>query len=208
MTTSTTFENLPRWLARHVRNPALLRRVETRYTKLYFDRPRYDHPRLQWHIDFNILPALALYLVLQEDGVTPEQARSEVARVMQASIIEENRLRMAIIKRLPFAFGLLRRAVRRTMAREFPEPGFSCDWVENTPQRIAFTMTRCLYLNTLARYGAPELTPAFCANDDAQFGLLEPVIHFRRTRTLGTGAPACDFCFMPGSSSRTSPSSN
>jgi hypothetical protein len=208
MVTSTTFENLPRWLTRQVTNPAMLRRIEARFDKLYLDRPRYDHPKLQWHIEANILPGLALYQVLLEDGLTLEEARDEVMRVMRASFVEENRFRMGLIKHLPFGFGLLRRLVKRTMKHDFPEPGFSTVWVENSPDRIAFYMTRCLYLNTLTHYGAPELTPAFCANDDAEFALLEPAIHFERAGTLGKGAPACDFCFKPGSTSQTSPSLN
>jgi hypothetical protein len=203
MTTSRMFENLPRWLTRQVTNPALLRRIEARYDKLYLTRPRYEHPKLKWHVEANILPGLALYQVLLEDGLTSEEAQHEVTRVMQASSVEDNRLRMALIRHLPF--GLLRRLVKRKMAHDFPAPGFQTVWIENSPDRIAFKMTCCLYLNTLTHYSAPELTPAFCANDDAEFALLEPAIRFERAGTLGKGAPACDFCFRPGSKSRTTP---
>jgi hypothetical protein len=204
MVTSTTFENLPRWLTRQITNPAMLRQIEAHYDKLYLNRPRCEHPKLQWHLEANILPALALYRVLLEDGLTAEAARDQVMRVMQASLVEENRFRMALLRHLPF--GLVRRIVKRTLKHDFPEPGFSVVWVEDSPDRLAFCMTHCLYLDTLAYYGALELLPAFCTNHDAEYGLLEPGIHFERAGTAG--APACNFCFRPGSTAQTSPSLN
>ena len=44
--------------------------------------------------------------------------------------------------------------------------------------------------------GCPELCPLYCENDDIAFAGLAPKITFRRTGTLASGAPCCDFHFL------------
>jgi hypothetical protein len=56
-------------------------------------------------------------------------------------------------------------------------------------------MTRCLYVNTLTAYGAPELTPVFCKLDEVWGAALEPKVIFERPRLLSRGDSGCEFCY-------------
>lgn len=155
---------------------------------------------MQTHIEVNILPALAFYQVLVDDGLSDEMAQEHLRRFYGQKTRVENKLKTSVFHWLPrrFGFRLLRWITRRSMNQTFNEPGFSFTWLENTPDKIAFYMTRCLYYNVLTAYGAAQLTPIFCELDDVMFGMMEPAIHFVRTGTIGRGSSVCDFCWMIG----------
>ena len=75
----------------------------------------------------------------------------------------------------------------------FPAAGFDIDYLEKSEDRIAFDIKGCYYLKTLRHYGIPELTPVFCAADEALAELFPPSIVFERTQTLGKWGELCDF---------------
>ncbi|HEY6073367.1 MAG TPA: L-2-amino-thiazoline-4-carboxylic acid hydrolase, partial [Anaerolineales bacterium] len=80
-----------------------------------------------------------------------------------------------------------------SIMRSYPTEGWDFAYLENSEDRIAFTATRCFYLNTLTKYGAPELTASFCKTDDAMAEAFPPSIRFIRPHTLGRGDALCDF---------------
>lgn len=94
-------------------------------------------------------------------------------------------------------YPLVRRVIPRQM-RLFPSSGWQIEWVENSRRRVAFNIRRCFYLDVLTRYGAPELTPAFCDLDNIPGEMLKPNVVFERKSTLGRGAACCDFCYRNG----------
>ena len=87
------------------------------------------------------------------------------------------------------------------MQRSYPKEGWTTEWVADDEQRLAFNIRRCLYVDTLTAYGAPELMSHICAFDDWMFETLPPTIAWERTTTLGRGGDRCDFCWR-----RVSPS--
>jgi hypothetical protein len=174
----------------------LVARAQARYDELYSQRPRFAHPALRWHLTFQILPGLALYQTLRENaaqrGATPEQALAETGAVLKRLDVLAPWLRR--LRWLPWAPALFWLTFQPTLAL-FPASGWDLRIEENRPRRIAFTIYRCFYLDTLTAYGAPELTAHYCALDDIAYAALPPSIRWERTTTLGRGGPSCDFCY-------------
>jgi hypothetical protein len=123
---------------------------------------------------------------------------NETEQVLTALANQRMTRWMKLLARLPGMFWLLRRLTERAMRTQYVEPGFAFHWVENSPRQLAFTMTRCLYHNTLTAYGASELTPVFCHLDDVWAAALAPKVIFERPHTIGRGGSACDFCYRCG----------
>ena len=94
---------------------------------------------------------------------------------------------------LPGPFAVFRGMVLRVVRLGFPREGWDIEPAEDREDCIAFNIRRCIYLDSLTSYGAPELTPVYCAGDDKLFGALPPSITWERTMTLGRGHDYCDF---------------
>ncbi len=173
--------------------------IQQRYAALLEQQPQPEHPALRWHLVENILPGLALYqtLLQEHDGDRPATL-AEVDEALRGWTLHQSRLMLAPAQLLPDAFPLFRKVFNRYM-QAFPAAGWDFDFVENSPERIAFNGTRCFYLQTLTAYGAPELTPAFCKTDEVMAELFPPSIRFVRTQTLGRGDAVCDFQYCHGS---------
>jgi len=175
---------------------ALIDKLQRRYEELYDTRPHYAHPALRKHLEQNILPALALYQVLQIDMGDQAAALAEVETLLHASAVRSGlRQIIAAVKYVPEPFRLLRPVVRAAMRFGFPAAGWETEWIEDSDQRMAFNIHRCFYLNTLTAYGAPELTRLFCQMDDVVYEALPASIRWERAGTLGRGNEQCDFCY-------------
>ncbi|HEX2908642.1 MAG TPA: L-2-amino-thiazoline-4-carboxylic acid hydrolase, partial [Phototrophicaceae bacterium] len=149
------------------------------------------------HLENNILLGLALYRALQADGQSSTDAYTETRDYLAATAQQQaNRIR-AFKRFLPkrFRYPVVRWFVRQQMHTLFPADGWDWTWLEDSPRRMAFDGTRCLYLDTLRAYGAAELIPAFCNTDDVMGKGMEPEVVFERQYTLGRGDDHCDFCF-------------
>jgi hypothetical protein len=167
--------------------------VLARYRKLYssFDLP--ENPALKRHLVEGILPGLAFYQVLRENGETPESA---VAYIDQAFVylFSENITKMKRLGRLPFIYPILRLVIKPAM-RQYPPAGWDLEWLQNDSAAVRFNMKSCFYFDTLSRLGAPELTACFCRVDDLIYGDMSPAIRWQRTKTIARGNELCDFCF-------------
>lgn len=60
---------------------------------------------------------------------------------------------------------------------------------------LAFTVTRCRFVELLAAIGESHLAPIFCEVDAHYFADRTQPIRLGRTTTLATGGPTCDFRF-------------
>ncbi len=70
--------------------------------------------------------------------------------------------------------------------------------IEDTPRVLAFNITYCAWHEVSKAFGDPYLCyPSTCYGDDAYIGksLAGSGCRWKRTGTLATGAPVCDFVF-------------
>ena len=73
------------------------------------------------------------------------------------------------------------------------------DVLENSPQKLAFNVTRCRYAEMYQALGIPELGSVFSCNRD--FALIDGFnseASLTRTQTIMQGAPFCDFRYTFG----------
>ncbi len=191
--TTATLHNPFRRAISQVSGPTMTTRVAQRFASLYAAHALPASRRLRWHLQNQILPGLALYQLLREDGLSQDAALDKIAQTFVLAAAHDRR-QMKLIGRLPFAYPLLRLVIKPAM-HPYPPSGWAIEWVENSPQAVRFNMKSCFYHDTLAAYGAPELTASFCAGDDFVYGEMSPHIQWQRTQTIGRGAELCDFCF-------------
>ncbi|GBC59772.1 2-amino-thiazoline-4-carboxylic acid hydrolase [Desulfonema ishimotonii] len=84
------------------------------------------------------------------------------------------------------------------VVREFwsQENALAIDFREETPERLAFNVTRCRYAEQYEEMGVRELGFCLSCNRDAAFAQgFNPAMTMRRTQTIMEGAPFCDFRF-------------
>ena len=178
-----------------VKAALLAARVQARYHELYAQRPRFRHPALRRHLEEGVLPALALYQTLREEGDDQEAALATIDRILTPVVERSGRRRLVkLMGHMPDPFAILRMANRRAMKRVYPPEGWRFEWVEDSDRCIAYDARECFYVNVLTAYGAPELTAHLCVADDLLFGDL-PGVDWGRTKTLARGDDRCDFRF-------------
>lgn len=134
-----------------------------------------------------ILPRTAVYTVLKRRGLDAEKLMEKYIREVQGPVMHD---RYAGLEWIPHFFSIFRWAFRRKTASSdawdstFAAEGDSFD----------LTIRKCLWHDTCAACGCPEVCRFFCECDNYSFGDLKKV-GFRRTQTLGTGGDCCDFHF-------------
>ncbi len=170
----------------------LAARAQARYEELYDGRSRPASRALRFHLERGILPGLAMYQTLLEDGAGQDEALAEMDELLRP-VVSGVRSVMSLLGRFPDPFGAFRRIEPWVVRLGFPVGPWEMEPLENSSDCVAFDVHRCFYLDTLTEYGAPELTAVFCAPDDFVFAALPPSIRWERTGTLGRGQDRCDF---------------
>lgn len=153
-----------------------------------------DQQALRLHLALLVLPGAAVFTALREDGRTTEEAVAAVTRAM-LSVARVPSQAYRVLMRSERARHVYMRYLEPAVGGIFPSPGWEITWVERSPHRIAFDVTRCFTLDTLRGLDAAPVAPAYCAVDGAVNASLSPRLQWSRTGTLATGAPRCDFCF-------------
>ena len=171
------------------------KQVVARYQNLFEKYELPKHPALQWHWIEGILPGLAFYKVLRENGESQESALAVIDQAFDV-LFSDNFAKMKKLGRLRFIYPFLRKFIKPAM-RRYPPEGWKIDWLQNDRNAIRFDMKSCFYFDTFSKYGAPELTASFCRVDDLTYDNMSPHIKWQRLKTIGRGETYCDFYFLP-----------
>jgi hypothetical protein len=174
-------------------DPQFAQDVKTAYDRLADRVPWPTRTALQIDLAFLVLPGAALYTALLEHRRTSRNA-AETVSVTLTTMAAPHRRRARLLTRYEPGRRLFMAVARRSLWA-FPSPGWEATWVERSPRRVAFDMTRCFNLDMLRRLDAAAIAPAYCAVDDVVYADLCPQLKWERTGTLATGATHCDFCF-------------
>jgi hypothetical protein len=178
------------------RTKVIFSQVKARYLSLLDQRQLPRDPVLRFHEVRYILPGLALYRVLlQEYDGDVQAAMTDVEEVVRLTILDQTRLLFSPLKWPRRPFPLFRRGFELVM-KAFPSPAWKFEYLEKSPQRVAFNITRCFYFDVLTQLGTPELTRVFCRADDAMAEHFPPEIQFKRNTTIGKGGEFCDFQYI------------
>jgi hypothetical protein len=172
---------------------AHLEQFRTIYWNLYQHRQIPKNRILRIHLDQAILPVLAFYQVLLPiNNGDKQKTIQEIEGVVRTWILKTTRYFISPLRFFSHPFRIFRPGFEIVM-KLFPAAGFDIDYLEKSEDRVAFDIKGCFFFQTLTHYGIPELTPVFCAADEAMAELFPPSICFQRTQTLGRGGACCDF---------------
>ena len=183
------------WLrAGRLSEPGLRSRTHASYDRMAEVAPWPDQHALRLHLALSVLPGAAVYTALREGGWSSKDAVDAVTRAMLAvSQVPNQAQRLLMLS--DRGRRLFLRYLGPAVGAIFPAPGWRVTWVERSPQRIAFNITRCYTLDALRRLDAAPVATAYCAVDQAINASLSPRMRFSRTGTLAAGGSRCDFCF-------------
>lgn len=151
------------------------------------------------------VPTLALYQIVREQGVEQAEAVAALDALIQAAyrVRLASPLARAVATRL-FRLPVVRNSIVRAVERAREPGGFVMRRVEapDADTLVALDVERCPLAELFARHGAPEIGPLICKIDDL---MAEAVagIELRRTGTIASGAPRCDFRYRRAPSTAT-----
>lgn len=138
-----------------------------------------------------ILPRIALYKCLLNEGFSEEEAYAWIQKYMLEKIAAPKHASTAKMEAVPGFYALYSRIFLKIMR--------GTDLQENVQKRgkdfFDVTITKCLWHTACVENGCPELCRLFCDVDDVTYGGLRKM-GFTRTQTLGYGGNCCDFHFF------------
>lgn len=137
-----------------------------------------------------ILPCVALYKTLLQEGFSEEDTTAYLKKYMFTIVGANMHSSMSKMERIPGFFFLYSSIFRKVMR--------TSDLHESTQShtRDSFdvTITKCLWHTACVENNCPKLCHIFCDADNVTYGGLKKLA-FSRTKTLGWGEDYCDFHF-------------
>lgn len=171
----------------------LIIQFRSNYREFYNQRRSPQNIILRIHLEQAILPVLAFYQVLLPlNNGNQETTIDEITQVVREWVVRLTKGPLIALRFFPQPFSLFKPGFNLVMML-FPTAGFEIDYLEKSNNRISYNITRCFFLDAFNRYSLPELTPVFCAADEAMAEFFPQSIQFQRTQTLGKGGNLCDF---------------
>lgn len=137
-----------------------------------------------------ILPRIALYKVLVNDGFSEEDVYKHMQKYMIDIVAKQKHLSMVKMEKIPGFYSIYSKiflkVVRTTDLWESEQ--------KNDKNSFDVTMKKCLWHTACVENGCADLCHLFCDVDNVTYGDLRK-LGFSRTKTLGYGADCCDFHF-------------
>lgn len=149
---------------------------------------------IRWHMDKNMLPAIAIYQTFKQFDSTCEKAYEYTDEVLQIFRLK-NQKRNEWIGKLPFGYSAFKLFCRSVISKQYPKQGWDIQWVQSNEKEVCFHMKSCIYVETTQKNGCPEMCSLFCKNDDIVLAGYRPAIIFERNETIAYGNNKCDFHF-------------
>lgn len=138
-----------------------------------------------------ILPRIALYKVLLNEGSPVEDAYGYMRKYMLEKVAAQKHASMLKMEKVPGFYALYSKIFLKIMRKT--------DLQESEQRRdkssFVVTIRKCLWHTACVEHGCPELCRLFCDVDNVTYGGLTK-IGFSRAQTLGYGGDCCDFHFF------------
>lgn len=149
---------------------------------------------IRWHMNTNMLPAIAIYLTFKKFGTTADKAYEYTDEVLQIARLKGQK-KNKLIGKLPFGYLCFKMFCKLIISKQYPQQGWDVQWIRYDRNEIHFNMKSCIYFETTKKYNCTEMCPLFCANDDVTLSGYMPAIVFERSQTITRGQDKCDFHF-------------
>ncbi len=138
-----------------------------------------------------IMPRIALYQVLQEEGI-PKEETYDIVKTYMVDIVSANMVKkFRKFDKIPFVYHLLKKNIQNNLLKS---GNWEATTVSEDKNSFAMDVHKCLWYDATVENNCPELCRAFCECDDILFGAFSKV-DFYREGSLGMEADKCDFKF-------------
>ncbi len=138
-----------------------------------------------------IMPRIALYQVLQEDGISQEEAYA-ILKTYMVDVVSANMVKkFSLINKLPFVYQLLKNNIKNNLLKN---DNWEATLVSEDADGFAMDVHKCIWYDATVENNCPELCRVFCECDDILFDAFTK-INFYREGSLGMQANKCDFKF-------------
>lgn len=149
---------------------------------------------IRWHLHKNMLPVISMYLVMKEfehEEYSALQYTDEIMQISRLKMKKQNQL----LGKSPFFYRLFKTFSRRVISKQYPNKGWTIEWITSNSDEVHFDMKSCIYVDITNKYNCSELCHLFCANDDVVLAGYQPSVIFKREKTIARGQGKCDFHF-------------
>ena len=137
-----------------------------------------------------ILPRIALYKAMQQDGLSEEDVYKHMQKYMMDIVAKQKHLSMEKMEKVPCFYFLYSNIFLKVVCKT--------DLWESTQEHgknyFNVTMKKCLWHTACVENDCAKLCHLFCDVDNVTYGELKK-LGFSRTKTLGYGEECCDFHF-------------
>ena len=165
-------------------------RIETAVPRMAPQLPKYKS-RLTRTAASHILPVIALYKALKEDG--REDAFDFIYRYMTEEVGGANNRKFRSMESKVPGFFSLYKAVYWFILHHNDMCAY--EFGTKDKEHFNFFVTRCLWLDVCSQFDVPELTVCWCHADTAGFKDMK-TFEFLRSVTLAEDGKPCDYCFV------------
>lgn len=141
---------------------------------------------------YNLLTALALVLILEDEGMNRKDSQQIVSEAMY-DYIQPQIISMQKLAKHKWFIPML----KLTMPIKFKHTlgyGWNVEFPKTCKNEFAMITHDCIYARIFSKYGMPEMTKNFCSVDDILYGNL-PQTDFEYTQQIGTGGTMCDYIY-------------
>lgn len=138
-----------------------------------------------------ILPRIALYKILSEDGSGADDVYAHMRKYMLDKVAAKKHSSTAKMELVPGFYSIYSNIFLKIMRTTYLQESVQ----DCGKDYFDITITKCLWHTACIENGCEELCPLFCDVDDVTYGGLKK-IGFTRTQTFGYGGDCCDFHFF------------
>lgn len=137
-----------------------------------------------------ILPRIAMYKALSQDGLPEESAYEYMRKYMMDKVGAKKHSSVAKMEAVPGFYSIYSKIFLKIMRKT--------DLQESVQKQgkgyFDVTIRKCLWHTACVENGCADLCRLFCDVDNVTYGGLKK-LGFTRTKTLGYGGDCCDFHF-------------
>ncbi len=138
-----------------------------------------------------IMPRIALYQVLQEEGHTKEEAY-DIVKTYMVDVVSANMVKkFKKLDKIPFLYHFVKKNIKNNLLNS---DNWEATLVSEDKNSFVMDVHKCLWFDATVENNCPELCRAFCECDDIIFGAFSKV-GFYREGSLGMESDKCDFKF-------------
>ncbi len=138
-----------------------------------------------------IMPRIALYQVIQEEGLTKEEAYDIVKTYMVDVVSTKMAKKFRKLDKIPLLYYLFKKNIKNNLLNN---DNWQATLVSEDKNSFALDVHKCLWYDATVENNCPELCRAFCECDDILFDAFSKV-EFYREGSLGMQSNKCDFKF-------------